>query len=302
VGFVTRNPGRAVRILGLAFCLAGALAVGAAAAGKVVFGLCLAEQDSPFSQEIRQGVEDAGRKWGFAVEVRNAGGQAATQAEDVAAFVKAGVTALVIQPVEAAALTPALTAAAKASIPVGTMVTAVAPGLSGVHVDTNHRAAGRLAAQQIQLLVPGGGIVYAVGSDDPASLDKLGGFETALEGTPYKVVRIRAAARPQAAAAVEASAKEVGTPPAAVFGCTPELALGALRGLNAVPGGPAVPVIAYGTNAEAHKALRLGRFAALVTDKGWDIGQIAAEATAGLLRGKKPWEKLVPADPLLVLK
>lgn len=289
-------------MLALVGCLAGLLTPGASAApgGKVVLGLSLADQETSFSQEIKRGAEDAGREWGFTVEVRNAAGQAATQQADLAALIKEGVTALLVQPVDPAAVVPALAAAAKVGPPVVTLVTPVAGGGSALHVNTNYRAAGRLAAEHLKALLSGG-TVLVLGPADPPMADKAGGFETALKNTHLKVVRATAASRTQAAEAVEAFAKTAGGPPAGVFTGTPETALGALRGLNALEGGAAVPVVGYGTNPEAGKALKLGRLAALVEDKPWDIGHLGAEGALGLLKGKRPAAPVLPADPLLVI-
>lgn len=277
-----------------------ALSAGVTAAPpKFVFGLALADQDSSFSQELKRGAEDAGQKWGFAFEVRNAAGQAETQKADLAALRSAGVNAIIVQPIDAASLAPALAALTKAGVPAATMVTPVPGGGAVVHINTGYRNVGRLAAEHFQGLVTAGTLL-AVGPANPVAVETIAGFETALKGTPLNVVRLSVTTRAQAAETVENWAKTAGAPPAGVFGLAPDLALGALKGLNAVEGGTSVPVVAFGVNPEAQKALKLGRLSALVEEKPWDIGQLAAEVLLGVLNGKRPAAPVIPADPILV--
>lgn len=302
VGCVVTNPVRRILTAGLlAGCLAASGAVNAlgAPAGKIAIGLSLADQNTPLSQELKRGAEDAGKEWGVIVEVRNAGGQASVQKGDLEALLALGVNAVLIQPLDPAAIAADLARVAKMGVPVITLATPVGDGSASLHVQTSSRVAGKLAAGHLKALVPQGNVLV-IAAAGPEGADLAAGFEEALKDGPYRVSRATAADRAQAAAAVTGFVTQTGAAPAAVFGCSPEIALGALRGLNGVEGGLAVPVVGFGTNPEVLKALRLGRLSAVVGDKGWDIGHIGAEAALGLIRGKRLASRVVPADPLLL--
>ncbi|MGE5508145.1 MAG: sugar ABC transporter substrate-binding protein [Chitinophagales bacterium] len=284
---------RGIRTIILVGVLFGLASVGAQAAG-LVFGLSLADQ-STLSQQMRQGVEAAASQWNVEVKAEDAAGQATKQAEDIGNLVKAGVQALLVQPVDPVAVAPAIAAAVKAGIPVATLVTPVAGEVATFHVVPAYRLAGRWAGEHLSRLVTTGTLVV-IGPGDGLSKEVAGGFDTFCKGLPYVVTRLTAATRAEAAEALKKEIESKGLP-AGVFALTPETLLGALRALNGAEGGKDVPTVGYGTTPEVSKVLRSGRLSAVVVDKGYDLGVIATESMLGLIHKLKKPAKVILADP-----
>jgi ribose transport system substrate-binding protein len=273
-------------------------AVGAQAAG-LVFGLSLADQATP-AQQLRQGVEAAAGLWQTEVKVETAAGQADKQAEDIANLVRAGVQALLVQPVDPVVVAPAVAAAVKAGIPVATLITPVAGDAASFHVGPSYRLAGRWGAEHLSRLAPQGTIVV-IGPDDSIAENLAGGCDTFFRSLPHQVVRLKAGSRAEAADVLGREIASKGLP-AGVFALEPDTLLGSLRALNAAEGGKDVPALGYGANPDALKVLRSGRVAALVVDKNYDIGVIAAESMLGLVHNRKKPAKVIPADPAMLFR
>jgi len=111
------------------------------------------------------------------VRVVTAGGDRARQAAQVDSFAMQGVAAILIDPIDPAALGDAISRAARARIPVFTMVTATVDGDTNdivAHVGSDDRMGGELAGWYVGQRLNGGGSIAILDQPSlPAVRDRV---------------------------------------------------------------------------------------------------------------------------------
>ncbi|MGK3982652.1 substrate-binding domain-containing protein [Sorangium sp. So ce136] len=141
-----------------------------------------------FWNNIRDGAVVAGRGLGIHVDVRNApAGNAVEQRGILEDGIDRGVHGIAVAPITPEVLEPAIRRAVEAGIPVVTIDTPPAEGSSAqAYVGTDNVVAGRLAAEMMARLLPGGGKVGALTFWLSAinSRERIEAFRAAVSGTP----------------------------------------------------------------------------------------------------------------------
>ncbi|WP_437815441.1 substrate-binding domain-containing protein [Sorangium sp. So ce1078] len=142
-----------------------------------------------FWNNVRDGAVIAGRSVGIHVDVRNAPAHSAVEQRGILEdAIDRGVHGIAVAPITPEVLEPAIRRAARAGIPVVTIDTPPAEGsCAQAYIGTDNVAAGRLAAEMMARLLPGGGKVGALTFWLSAinSRERIEAFRAAVSGTPF---------------------------------------------------------------------------------------------------------------------
>ncbi|WP_433935333.1 substrate-binding domain-containing protein [Sorangium cellulosum] len=141
-----------------------------------------------FWNNVRDGALTAGRSVGLHVDVRNAPAHSAVEQRGILEdAIDRGVNGIAVAPITPEVLEPAIRRAAEAGIPVVTIDTPPAEGSHArAYIGTDNVAAGRLAAEMMARLLPGGGKIGAQTFWLSAinSRERIEAFRAAVSGTP----------------------------------------------------------------------------------------------------------------------
>jgi ribose transport system substrate-binding protein len=255
-------------------------------------GVTLPTDSGALTADLRRGMAPVADSLQLDVRVVTAGGDRARQAAQVDSFASQRVAAILIDPIDPAALGDAISRAARARIPVFTMVTATAEGDTSdiaAHIGSDDRMAGELAGWYVGHRLNGGGSIAILDQPSvPAVRDRVAGIRLALTRVP----NVRIVASP----AVEPGTREMARRRTAslltadqrvdaIVGTSDELALGALDAVQASAKSD-VFVVGFGADPEASTAIARGSplVAELVPD-AVTIGRYALLVAASRLRG-----------------
>ncbi|WP_437669960.1 substrate-binding domain-containing protein [Sorangium sp. So ce131] len=141
-----------------------------------------------FWNNMHDGAVVAARNLGIHVDVRNAlGGNAAEQRALLEDAINRGVHGIALVPLNPEVLEPAIGRAVQAGIPVVTIDTPPVEGsCAQAYIGTDNVVAGRLAAEMMARLLPGGGKVGALTFWESAinSRERIEAFRATVSGTP----------------------------------------------------------------------------------------------------------------------
>ena len=126
---------------------------------EIVIGLTVPALTHPFFVCIKKHVEDESQKLGVRVIATDAQDESARQMAIVEDFIAQRVDGVLMAPIAAEALTPAVEALNRAGIPVATVDRKVAGGEVLVHVGADNVEGGRIAARYILKKLDGKGSV-----------------------------------------------------------------------------------------------------------------------------------------------
>ena len=173
-----------------------------------------------------------------------------------------GVAAIVISPLDVAAMAPALQQAVDAGVPVVTVDRRV-EGVPGIlaHVGADNVLGGEAQAQWVIDNYPNGARIFYL-EGQPGSgpaIDRKAGFFSAIEaaGSSYEIVFEQTAnfRRDEGLSVTEAGLAGLETPPDVIVAANDDMALGALEAINAAGLGDAVKIIGFDALPEALESI-----------------------------------------------
>ena len=144
-------------------------------------GLSYESNANLFFRDLAEGVREAAAAHGMEVLARQSGQSAERQHVDIAALLDEGIEALLIAPIDSAAVAPAIAAAHQRGVPVFT-VDRAAPGCPVIsHVTSDNALGGRLAAGLLAELLRGPAEIAIVNMPGATStVERVRGFREAL--------------------------------------------------------------------------------------------------------------------------
>ena len=228
------------------------------------------------------------------------------QTGDVEAAVIKGVDGIIISPLDAVAMAPALSQAVEAGVPVVTIDRRV-EGVDGIlaHVGADNVVGGEAQGHLIEQLFPDGARIVNLQGQPGSSpaIDRNKGLHNVLDKSgKYKFVAEQTAnfARAEAASVTEAILGGLDSPPDAIVAANDDMALGALqvaqeRGLN-------VPILGFDALPEALASIRDGGLKATVEQFPGGQSEKALETLVGYLSDGKQPEKLILLQPIAITK
>ena len=236
--------------------------------GKIVIGMTVPSLTHPFFIHLRDNVVDEAQQLGVEVIAVDAEDVAAKQMSIVEDFIARRVDGVVISPIGADTLVPAIEALNKASIPVVTVDRKVSGGQVLVHVGADNVEGGRAAARFIVDQLAGKGRVIELEGTPGASpaIDRKAGFHAVIDATDIEVIASQTANFQRAnGQSVMENLLQVHRDFQAVYAANDEMMLGAIEAMEASKvDGAQVVTVGYDAIPDALSYVRAGRLDASV--------------------------------------
>lgn len=276
----------------------------APATDSIKVGLSVSTLNNPFFVTLKEGAEAEAKKQGIEITAIDAQNDPAKQISDIEDLIQQGVSALIINPTDSAAVVSAIESANNAGIPVITVDRSAEGGEVVAHIASDNTAGGKMAGEFIlETLGKKGKIVELEGIPGSSAARERGeGFHSAVDGVEgVEVVAKQAADFDRAKGlTVMENILQGNKDIQAVFAHNDEMALGALEALSAA-GLNDVVVVGFDATEDAVKAVEDGRLGATVAQKPDLIGQKGVETAISVVKGEKV-EEFIPVELELVKK
>lgn len=262
-------------------------------------GAALLTQTHVFYQDMIAAMKAQAAKEGLTLDLQIAEFDSRKQNDQIETLVSQGVAALLVAPVDSAAMGPAITAAEAKGIPVFTVDIAAHGVEVTSHIASDNEKGGRLLGEYLAKLMNGAGKVAII--DDPihASVqERTKGFVDALAKFPGIEIVQRPDGQGQRDKAMRTCQDLLQAHPDlnAIFGINDDSALGALAAVESAGLQDKILIVGFDGTPEARDAIKSGR--ALKADAVQfpdRIGQRAVELVAKVLRGETV-PKVAPVD------
>ncbi len=293
------------------FCLVALLMVSCAkqasndSARKPVIGVSLLNLSSEFIVMLDKAIEAKGAEAGVQLIVNDAQRSADRQVQQVESFIAQKVDAIILNPCEVEASSPAVDKAVAAGIPI-VNVNSETKSTPTAFIGSRDEESGRIAMSYIAQRLNGkGNIVMMQGfMGQAAQLKRDQGAREVLAANPgLKLLAQQTAEwdRAKAMTLMENWIQSYGDKIDAVFAQNDEMAMGALIAIEQAKRKNKVVVAGVDAIADALQAVKDGRLDATVFQDAQGQGGNAVEVALKILR-KQPYEKQVFIPFLLVTK
>ena len=227
------------------------------------------------------------------------------QTADVEAAIIQGVDGIIISPIDAVAMGPALQQAVDAGIPVVTIDRSV-EGVPGIlaHVGADNVKGGEAQGRMIMEMFPDGAKVFNLQGQPGASpaIDRNAGVHNVLDpaGDKYEFIFEQTAnfARDEGASVTEAGLAGLDSPPDVIVAANDDMALGAAVALK--DAGVEIPIIGFDALPEALAAVREGTLVGTVEQSPGGQSRLAMQVMVDFLRNGKEPEKVTLLEPFIV--
>lgn len=289
---------------------ASLLATSAYAQKPLTISTSLPSLSFPFFVHMQTELKGEAQKLGGITLIETDGQNSAPkQTADLEAAVTKGVNAVVISPLDVAALAPAVQAAVEAGVPVVTIDRRV-NGVDGVlaHVGADNTKGGEAQGEQILADFPNGATIMHLQGQPGAgpAIDRNKGLHSVLDQhkDKYKIVFEQTAnfARDQALTITESGLAGMAKAPDVIVCANDDMALGALE---AAKGRNLTGIKIYGFDAlpEALARVKDGGMAGTVEQFPGQQSRIAMDIAVAFARdGKKPDQKVTLLTPIVITK
>ena len=288
---------------------AGAVAVGhapQATAQDLTIATSLPSLGFPFFVHMQKQLREEAESLG-GITLMEMDGQNSTpkQTADVEAAIIQGVDGIIISPLDAVAMGPALQQAVDAGIPVMTIDRSV-EGVPGIlaHVGADNVKGGEAQGNMIMEMFPDGAKVFNLQGQPGASpaIDRNAGVHNVLDAASdkYEFIFEQTAnfARDEGASVTEAGLAGLESPPDVIVAANDDMALGAAVALK--DAGLDIPIIGFDALPEALAAVRDGSLAGTVEQMPGGQSREAMRAMVEFLRNGTEPEKLTLLEPFVV--
>lgn len=229
------------------------------------------------------------------------------QTADVEAAIVQGVDGIIISPLDAVAMAPALQQAVDAGVPVVTIDRRV-EGVPGIlaHVGADNVKGGEAQGQLIVDLFPDGARIVNLQGQPGASpaIDRNAGVHNVLDPLSDKYVFVAEQtanfAREEGASVTEAILAGLAEPPDVIVAANDDMALGALQATQ--DRGLSIPIIGFDALPEALASVRDGGLAATIEQLPGGQSRGAVNALVKFLREGVQPEPLILLTPIAITK
>ena len=236
--------------------------------GKIVIGLTVPSLTHPFFIHLRDNVMDEAKALGVEIITVDAEDVAAKQMSIVEDFIARRVDGVLISPIGADSLVPAVEALNDADIPVATVDRKVSGGQVLVHVGADNVEGGRVAARYIAERLGGKGKVIELEGTPGASpaIDRKTGFHEVIDPSGIEVAASQTANFQRAnGQSVMENLLQVHKDFQAVYAANDEMMLGAIEAMEANNvDASRVVTVGYDAIPDAISYIRAGRLDASV--------------------------------------
>jgi ribose transport system substrate-binding protein/inositol transport system substrate-binding protein len=290
--------------------LAATLSAGAAQAQDLTIATSLPSLGFPFfvhmQKELRAEAESLG---GITLVETDGQNQTPKQTADVEAAIVQGVDGIIISPLDAVAMAPALQQAVDAGVPVVTIDRSV-QGVPGIlaHVGADNVKGGEAQGTLITELFPDGARIVNLQGQPGASpaIDRNKGLHNILDGMSdkYKIVFEQQAGfdRAKGLAVTEAALSAMADAPQVIVAANDDMALGAMEAVKG-RGLSGIAIIGFDALPEALAQVRDGGLTATIEQFPGQQSSLGVQTLVAFLKdGTKPAEKVMLLTPVAVTK
>ncbi len=287
----------------VAATLAGATS--AAQAQDLTIASSMPALEFPFFVHMQEALAAEAEEIG-GIELIETDGQNQTtkQTADVEAAVVQGVDGIIISPLDAVAMAPALQQAVDAGIPVVTIDRRV-EGVDGIlaHVGADNVVGGEAQGELIMEMFPDGARIVNLQGQPGSSpaIDRNQGVHNVLDGNEsYEFIAEQTAnfAREEAASVTEAILAGLDTPPDVIVAANDDMALGALQVTGEM--GLDIPILGFDALPEALASVRDGGLAATVEQFPGGQSSQALQVMVDYVRNGTEPEDVILLEPIAI--
>ena len=273
--------------------------------GEIVIGLAVPSLSHPFFIYLKSHVTDEAEELGVKVIVADAEDAAAKQMSIIEDFIVRGVGGVLLSPIGADALVPAVESLNRARIPVATVDRKVNEGDVLVHVGADNVEGGRVAARYIMEKLGGRGNVIELEGTPGASpaIDRKKGFDEEIGKSSMRIVASQTAdfGRARGLSVME-NLLQARKDFQAVYAANDEMILGAIEAMEA-HGIDAARVVTVGYDAipDALQYIKEGKLNATIEQfPGRQAGKALRFLVDNIRHGKMPPAKEVYITPVAI--
>lgn len=252
-------------------------------------GLSISTLSNPFFVTVQEGIEEVAKEKGSQLVVLDAQDNTETQINNVNDLLQQDIDVLLINPVDASAITPAVEAANAKSVPVILIDRSSDGGEVVTLVSSDNVRGGEMAAEYlIDKLGEGAKVVQLEGIPGSSSARERGeGFTKAANGK-LEVVDSQPANFDRAEGlSVMENILQGHRDIQAVFCQNDEMALGAIEALKGAGLLDKVLVVGFDGTDEGLKAVNAGEMALTIAQQPKEMGKIAMKSALDYLSGKQ---------------
>ena len=277
----------------------GAAAEAVEIVGNGSLGLAVSTQNNPFFVTLYEGAKAKAEELGVELKMADAGDDPAKQTADIEDLVAAGISVLIVNPVDS----DAVAGAVEYAMSKGVRVIAVDRVVNGVEIDcsiaSDNVMGAELATQFIVDQLGEGAIVAELQGVTGASaaIDRGLGFHNIADAS-LKVVASQTANFDRAEGmAVMENMLQANPDIQGVFAANDEMALGAVEAVSGA--GKDILVVGFDATDDAIEAIKAGRMGATIAQQPALIGSTAVEVAMKLINGESI-EKSIPVEVALI--
>ncbi|GLY08924.1 ribose ABC transporter substrate-binding protein RbsB [Pseudobacillus badius] len=265
----------------------------------IKIGLSVSTLNNPFFVSLKDGVVKEAKKNQMETIVVDAQNDSAKQINDVEDLIQQGVDVLLINPTDSSAISTAVQSANAIGIPVITLDRSAEKGDVVTLVASDNVKGGQMAGDFIvEKLGEGAKVAELEGVPGASATRERGkGFHLTADKKLEVVAKQSADFDRTKGLNVMENILQGHPDIQAVFAHNDEMALGAIEAIAS--SGKEILVIGFDGNDDAIKSVKAGQMAATVAQQPELIGQLAVQAAADTMKGKKV-EKAIPAPLKLV--
>ena len=298
---------RSSRVLSVLLCvlMMGSMAASIASAAAPKIGLAVSTLNNPFFVDLRDGALEEAKKAGLSITVADAQNDPNRQLSQVENFIEQGVSIILVNPCDSTAIVPAIKAANRAKIPVITVDRGADGGEVVCHIASDNVQGGQMAGEFLAKLIGYKGKVVELEGipGTSAARDRGKGFNEVMKKYPNIKIVARQEAGFDRAKGMTVMENILQAQPEidGVFCHNDEMALGALRAIEAAGRLSAIKIVGFDATDDAVKSVKDGKMAATVAQKPRVMGSMAVETAKQVLDGIKVGA-FIPVPLELVVK
>lgn len=256
----------------------------------VTVGFLLSSLYNPLYVSLQNGAIESASRLDMDLIVREAGDDAEKQLRQIDELLALGVDALVLNPVDSAAISAGVRAAESANVPVVTVERRVNGATISAHVAPDNVAGGEMAASYlIDMLHEEGKVVEIMGiPGTSAAQDRSTGFNQVIATYPGMSVEARRVANFNEQEARRVFAELLAEFPDldGVFAHNDAMILGAIQAAEEAGRARDIVFIGFDGTPDAIEALEDGALTATIAQQPTEMGRLAIELVSGLLHGE----------------
>ena len=251
-----------------------------------VIGFSVSTLNNPFFVAMKDGVEKQAAALGIKVKVVDAQNDPAKQANDMEDLIESGVSVLIVNPVDSAAISPSVEDANEAGIPVITLDRSAEKGKVTTHIASDNFKGGQMAANLIVEKVGPKAITVELEGTPGASAtrERGAGFDSIAKQKLDLVASQSADFDRTKGLNVATNLIQAHPNLQAIFVQNDEMALGAVEAAKSA--GKKLFIVGFDGTTDGVKAVEDGDMAATIAQQPELMGKIAIDTAMKIIKGQ----------------